>query len=78
MLCRVQIFRPSQPRKLLAQTRQGQTHNIEIAAFDPRNVTLRGDPRCGELEVCARTKDYEYLLGHTRFTLYDVVAINAM
>ena len=45
-------------------------------AFDPRSVTLRGDPRCGEPEASARTKDYEYLLGHTRFTLFDVVAIS--
>ncbi len=45
-------------------------------AFDPDKVTLRGDPRCGEPEVTAETTDYEHLLGHTRFTLFDVVAIS--
>jgi len=45
-------------------------------AFDPDNVTLRADPRCGEPNVVAETTDYEYLLGHTRFTLFDVVAIS--
>ena len=45
-------------------------------AFDPENVTLRGNPHGGEPEVQARTEDYEYLLGHTRFTLFDVVAIS--
>jgi hypothetical protein len=45
-------------------------------AFDPDNVTLRADPRCGEPNVVAETTDYEHLLGHTRFTLFDVVAIS--
>jgi len=45
-------------------------------AFDPEQVTLRGDPHDGEPEVRASTSDYEYLLGHTRFTLFDVVAIS--
>ena len=45
-------------------------------AFASDNVTLRADPRCGEPNVEASTADYEYLLGHTRFTLFDVVAIS--
>ena len=45
-------------------------------AFDPDKVRLRGDPRCGEPEVEVDTTDYEHLLGHTRFTLFDVVAIS--
>ena len=45
-------------------------------AFDPENVTLRGDPSCGEQDVKVDTTAYEHLLGHTRFTLFDVVAIS--
>jgi len=45
-------------------------------AFASDKVTLRADPRCGEPNVEASTADYEYLLGHTRFTLFDVVAIS--
>ena len=45
-------------------------------AFDQENVILRGDPRCGEQDVMVRTTDYEHLLGHTRFTLFDIVAIS--
>ncbi len=45
-------------------------------AFDPGKVTLRADPSCGEPNVKAKTTDYEHLLGHTRFTLFDVVAIS--
>jgi hypothetical protein len=45
-------------------------------AFDPDKVTLRGDPRTGEPEVEVATADYEHLLGHTRLTLFDVVAIS--
>ena len=45
-------------------------------AFDPEQVTLRGNPLDLEPEVRASTADYEYLLGHTRFTLFDVVAIS--
>ena len=45
-------------------------------AFASDKVTLRADPCCGEPNVEAETKDYEYLLGHTRFTLFDVVAIS--
>jgi hypothetical protein len=45
-------------------------------AFDPRQVTLRGNPHGRDPEVRASTEDYEYLLGHTRFTLFDVVAIS--
>jgi len=45
-------------------------------AFDPKRVTLRGNPHGSEPEVRARTDDYEYLLGYTRFTLFDVVAIS--
>ncbi len=45
-------------------------------AFDPDKVTLRGDPRSSKREVEAETIDYEHLLGHTRFTLFDVVAIS--
>jgi hypothetical protein len=45
-------------------------------AFASDSVTLRGDPSDGEPNVTAETADYEYLLGHTRFTLFDVVAIS--
>ena len=45
-------------------------------AFDQENVILRGDPRCGEQDVKVATIDYEHLLGHTRFTLFDIVAIS--
>jgi hypothetical protein len=45
-------------------------------AFDQKNVILRGDPRCGEPDVEVATTDYEHLLGHTRFTLFDIVAIS--
>jgi hypothetical protein len=45
-------------------------------AFDPDKVSLRGDRRAGEPDVEVDTADYEYLLGHTRFTLFDVVAIS--
>ena len=45
-------------------------------AFASDNVTLRADPRSGEPNVEAKTADYEHLLGHTRFTLFDVVAIS--
>lgn len=45
-------------------------------AFDPDTVRLRGDPLAGEPEAEAGTADYEHLLGHTRFTLFDVVAIS--
>jgi hypothetical protein len=45
-------------------------------AFDQENVILRGDPRGGEQDVKVRTTDYEHLLGHTRFTLFDIVAIS--
>lgn len=45
-------------------------------AFAPDKVTLRADPSCGEPNVQANTADYEYLLGHSRLTLFDVVAIS--
>ena len=45
-------------------------------AFASDRVTLRADPCCGEPNVEAETTDYEHLLGHTRFTLFDVVAIS--
>jgi hypothetical protein len=45
-------------------------------AFDPHKVTLRGDPRSGERDIAVGTTDYEHLLGHTRFTLFDIVAIS--
>ena len=45
-------------------------------AFASDNVTLRADPRSDEPNVEAKTADYEHLLGHTRFTLFDVVAIS--
>jgi len=45
-------------------------------AFDPQKVTLRGDPSSDEPDVAVDTADYENLLGHTRFTLFDVVAIS--
>lgn len=45
-------------------------------AFASDKVTLRADPRCGEPNAEADTADYERLLGHTRFTLFDVVAIS--
>ena len=45
-------------------------------AFASDKVTLRADPSYGERNVEAETTDYEHLLGHTRFTLFDVVAIS--
>jgi hypothetical protein len=45
-------------------------------AFDPEKVTLRGDPNCGQPDVTVDTTAYEHLLGHTRFTLFDIVAIS--
>jgi hypothetical protein len=45
-------------------------------AFAYDKVTLRADPSCGEPNVEAETTDYEHLLGHSRFTLFDVVAIS--
>jgi hypothetical protein len=45
-------------------------------AFDQENVILQGDPRAGEQDVTVCTTDYEHLLGHTRFTLLDIVAIS--
>jgi hypothetical protein len=45
-------------------------------AFDQENVILRADPRSGEKDVKVATADYEHLLGHTRFTLFDIVAIS--
>ncbi|HSZ30637.1 MAG TPA: hypothetical protein VK784_12895 [Pseudonocardiaceae bacterium] len=45
-------------------------------AFDPDNVTLRGDRSCNEPNVKVDTTDYEHLLGHARLTLFDVVAIS--
>ena len=45
-------------------------------AFDPGKVTLRGDPSSDEPDVKVDTTDYEHLLGHTRLTLFDVVAIS--
>ena len=45
-------------------------------AFDPDKVRLRGNQLAGEPQVEADTADYEHLLGHTRFTLFDVVAIS--
>lgn len=45
-------------------------------AFAPDKVTLRADPSCGEPDVEAETADYEHLLGHSKFTLFDVVAIS--
>ena len=45
-------------------------------AFDPDKVTLRGDPSSDEPNVEVDTTDYEHLLGHSRFTLFDVVAIS--
>ena len=44
-------------------------------AFDPDKVTLRGRHGREENEVAAKTADYEHLMGHTRLTLFDVVAI---
>ncbi len=70
MLCRVQIFRPAQPRKLLAQSRQRQAYNVEVAAFDPRNIPPRAPLnriRAGLIERlagCQITRDL--LLGNRR------------
>jgi len=44
--------------------------------FDPYHVTLRGAPGRADKKVEARTADYEDLVGHTRSTLFDVVAIS--
>ena len=73
----------SGPQLVIATTANINT-NREVApgrggmclAFAPGNVTLRADPALGERNVKARTADYEFLLGHTRFTLFDVVAIS--
>ena len=52
-------------------------------AFATDRVVLRADPRSvllgarvGTPDVEAETADYEHLLGHTRFTLSDVIAIS--
>jgi hypothetical protein len=45
-------------------------------AFDPHKATLRGDPHGEEPDVAVDTTDYEHLLGQTRFTLFDIVAIS--
>jgi hypothetical protein len=45
-------------------------------AFDPYYVTLRSNPMSGDQEVRAATTDYEHLLGHTQFTLFDLMAIS--
>jgi len=44
--------------------------------FDPVNVTLRGLPWDERPEASAGTADYEHLVGHTRFTLFDLAAIS--
>ena len=45
-------------------------------AFDAENATLRGRP--GSVADCveASTADYEFLVGQTRLTLFDLVAIS--
>ncbi len=45
-------------------------------AFDPEQATLRGRPGSVEDCVTASTADYEYLVGHSRLTLFDLVAIS--
>jgi hypothetical protein len=45
-------------------------------AFDPDKVTLRADPSGDEPDIEVDIKVYEDLLGHTQFTLFDVVAIS--
>jgi len=48
-------------------------------AFDRHKLTLRGDPigpMADEPNVAAETTDYEHLLGHTRLTLSDLIAIS--
>jgi len=44
--------------------------------FDPSNVTLCGLPSDERPEASAGTADYEHLVGHTRFTLFDLAAIS--
>jgi len=48
-------------------------------AFARHKLTLRGDPigpMADEPNVAAETTDYEHLLGHTRLTLSDLIAIS--
>ncbi len=45
-------------------------------AFDARNATLRGRPGAVTECVQASMADYEHLVGHTRLTLFDLVAIS--
>jgi hypothetical protein len=45
-------------------------------AFDADHATLRGRPGAVTECVQASTADYEHLVGHTRLTLFDLVAIS--
>jgi hypothetical protein len=45
-------------------------------AFDPYSVTLRGSPESPQECTTARMTDYEDLVGHTRLTLFDLVAVS--
>ncbi|HEY2237944.1 MAG TPA: hypothetical protein VGI21_04095 [Streptosporangiaceae bacterium] len=45
-------------------------------AFDPKQARLRGRPGSVEDCVTAATADYEHLVGHSRLTLFDLVAIS--
>ncbi|HEX4256158.1 MAG TPA: hypothetical protein VH089_13775 [Streptosporangiaceae bacterium] len=45
-------------------------------AFDPKQTRLRGRPGSVEDCVAAATADYEHLVGHSRLTLFDLVAIS--
>jgi hypothetical protein len=45
-------------------------------AFDPQQATLRGRPGSADDCVTAATADYEHLVGHSRLTLFDLVAIS--
>jgi hypothetical protein len=77
-------LRSNQGPTLVIGTTANINANREVApgrggfclAFDPDNVTLRGDQRSGAPEVVVETTDYEHLLGHRHFTLFDVVAIS--
>ncbi|HEY2523117.1 MAG TPA: hypothetical protein VGJ19_23600 [Streptosporangiaceae bacterium] len=45
-------------------------------AFDPKEARLRGRPGSVDDCVTAATADYEHLVGHSRLTLFDLVAIS--
>jgi hypothetical protein len=51
------------------------TRSASCLTFDPCHVTLRGRHGLEKDQVTACTADYEYLMGHSRLTLFGVVAM---